>query len=404
MKTQIQQRYLIALIGLFLASCSANPPQAGVRAVPVPIANVESGTITDSSDYVANMESRQSVTLQPRVSGYVQQIFVKAGDAVKAGSPILLIDSSQQQALVQQVNAAAATTEAELQSAKATLNQLLAQQESIISSVEFNKAEFKRYTQLTLEGATSKQKLDEVSNELRAANSQLGQIKAQIKSQQANINSAEKRIDEAKANVGQQSVQLNYYTIEAPFTGTVGDIPVKIGDFVNNSTPLTTITQNQVLEVQVAVPVENAPRLRQGMIMEILNAQNQPVASGRVFFIAPSINQQTQSVLVKANFNNEGNKLRANQFVRARLIWDTRTGVLVPTSAISRLGGQDFIFVAESKGEKGQLVAVQKPIKLGKITSNKQEVLSGLEAKDKIVISGILQLRDGVPIAPAETK
>lgn len=100
-------------------------------------------------------------------------------------------------------------------------------------------------------------------------------------------------------------------------------------------------------------------------------------------------------------FNNGTNQLRANQFVRARLIWSSRSGVLVPTSAISRLGGQDFIFVAEeiSVNGKPQLIANQKPIKLGKITGNKQEVLEGLTPKDKIVVSGILQLQNGAPIA-----
>ena len=91
----------IAVIGALLVSCSATPPTGGARAVPVPIASVESGTVSDSSDYVANLQSRQSVTLQPRVDGYVQEIYVKAGDRVEAGEPILRIDSTKQQAVVQ---------------------------------------------------------------------------------------------------------------------------------------------------------------------------------------------------------------------------------------------------------------------------------------------------------------
>jgi multidrug efflux pump subunit AcrA (membrane-fusion protein) len=139
-----------------------------------------------------------------------------------------------------------------------------------------------------------------------------------------------------------------------------------------------------------------------GQSVELLDAQDKPLVKGNVAFISPSINPQTQSVLVKANFNNGTNQLKANQFVRARLIWASRSGVLVPTSAISRLGGQDFIFVAENSSANGktQLVANQKPIKLGKITGNKQEVLEGLKPNDKIVVSGILQLQNGAPIAP----
>ena len=394
---------LVAVIGTLLVSCSANAPQgSGFGAVPVPIAPVESGIVTDSSDYVANLQSRQSVTLQPRVDGYVQEIFVKAGDRVEAGAPILRIDPARQQAVVQRSVAAVATSQADFESARATLAQLRARKESILSSVDFNQKEFDRFSKLTQEGATAKQKLDEVANSLRNARAELGQIDAQINAQQASINSAATRIEETRAGAIQEEVQLDFYTVTAPFAGIVGDIPIKVGDNVNSTTQLTTVTQNQVLEVQISVPLENAPRLKMGQSVELLDAQDKPLVKGNVAFISPSINPQTQSVLVKANFNNGTNQLKANQFVRARLIWASRSGVLVPTSAISRLGGQDFIFVAENSSTDGktQLVANQKPIKLGKITGNKQEVLEGLKPNDKIVVSGILQLQNGAPIAP----
>lgn len=394
---------LVAVIGTLLVSCSANAPQGGgFGSVPVPIAPVESGSVTDSSDYVANLQSRQSVTLQPRVDGYVQEIFVKAGDRVEAGAPILRIDPARQQAVVQRSVAAVATSQADFESARATLAQLRARKESILSSVDFNQKEFARFSKLTQEGATAKQKLDEVANSLRNARAELGQIDAQINAQQASINSAATRIEETRAGAIQEEVQLDFYTVTAPFAGIVGDIPIKVGDNVNSTTQLTTVTQNQVLEVQISVPLENAPRLKMGQSVELLDSQDKPLVKGNVAFISPSINPQTQSVLVKANFNNGNSQLKANQFVRARLIWASRSGVLVPTSAISRLGGQDFIFVAENSSANGtpQLVANQKPIKLGKITGNKQEVLEGLKPTDKIVVSGILQLQNGTPIAP----
>lgn len=396
-------RVLGAVMGTLLVSCAANAPQGGgFGAIPVPIAAVESGIVTDSSDYVANLQSRQSVTLQPRVDGYVQEIYVKAGDRVEAGTPILGIDPARQQAVVQRSVAAVATSQADFESARATLAQLRARKESILSSVEFNQKEYNRFSQLSSEGAISKQRLDEVSNNLRNAKAELGQIDAQIASQQASINSAATRIEENRAGAIQEEVQLEFYTVTAPFAGIVGDIPVKVGDNVNASTQLTTVTQNQVLEVQIAVPVENAPRLRMGLPVELLDSQDKPLAKGSVAFISPNINPQNQSVLVKANFNNANNQLKSNQFVRARLIWASRSGVLVPTSAISRLGGQDFVFVAEESSANGQtkLIANQKPVKLGKITGNKQEVLSGLTPKSKIVVAGILQLQNGAAIAP----
>jgi multidrug efflux pump subunit AcrA (membrane-fusion protein) len=110
-------------------------------------------------------------------------------------------------------------------------------------------------------------------------------------------------------------------------------------------------------------------------------------------------------------------KLRTAQFVRARVIWATRPGVLVPTTAISRLGGRDFIFIATpfkdsgckepaksgfggpTKLEPNQLVAAQKGIKLGKIVGNDQEVLEGVSQRDRIITADILQLQNCMPIA-----
>lgn len=391
-------RALGAVMSVLLVSCSGNAPQTGARAVPVPIAAVDSGTVTDSSDYVANLQSRQSVTLQPRVDGYVQEIFVKAGDRVEAGAPILRIDPAKQQAAFQQSVAVVASSQADFESAKATLAQLQAAKESTLSSLDFNQKEYKRYSDLVSQGAIAKQKLDEVSNSLRNANAELGKIDAQISAQQASINSAATRIEASRAGAVQQEVQLDFYTVTAPFAGIVGDIPVKVGDNVNNTTQLTTVTQNQVLEIQISVPVENAPRLKIGQPVELLDTQDKPLVKGNIAFISPNINPQNQSVLVKANFNNGNNQLKANQFVRARLIWSSRSGVLVPTSAISRLGGQDFIFVAESSPDGKSQIANQKPVKLGKITGNKQEVLEGLKPNDKIVTGNILQLRNGAAI------
>jgi RND family efflux transporter MFP subunit len=398
-----------ALMGVLLASCSAAPQGTSFGAIPVPIAPVTSGTVTDSSEYVANLQSRQSVTLQPRVDGYVQEIYVKAGDRVEAGAPILRIDPARQQAVVQRSVAAVASSQADLVSAQANLAQLRARRESVLSNLDFNQQEYDRFSQLMNQGAIAKQKLDEVTNSLRTARAELAQIEAQINSQQASINSAATRIEEVRASAIQEEVQLDFYTITAPFAGIVGDIPIKIGDNVSTTSSLTTITQNQVLEIQVNIPVEKAPRLRVGMPIELLDTQDKPLIKGNVSFISPEINQQTQSVLVKASFNNAKNQLKANQFVRARLIWASRSGILIPTTAISRLGGQDFVFVAEkaadNKSEQApQLIANQKAIKLGKIIGNQQEVLEGLKPSDQIVVAGILQLQNGAPIAALPAK
>jgi multidrug efflux pump subunit AcrA (membrane-fusion protein) len=200
------------------------------------------------------------------------------------------------------------------------------------------------------------------------------------------------------------------------FAGTVGDIPIKVGDTVSSTSQLLNITQNNQLEVQIQIPLERSNALRLGLPVKLLDDQNKEIQTGRVSFIAPNVNQATQSVQAKAVFTNARN-LRASQFVRARVVWNNRPGVLVPTTAISRLGGRDFVFIAAPLSASGcaapaapqgggkfeanpdMLVAAQKPVKLGRIIGNDQEIIEGVSATDRIVTGGILQLQNCAAIA-----
>lgn len=399
----------------------------------VGLASPKSTTVADSSDYSATLDSRQSVTLQPRVSGQISAIYVKAGDRVEAGTPILQIDATEQRAQVASRSAAAETAAADIETAQAdvinarnTLRSLQARRAAVVADVRLNQGEYDRYRDLAAQGASSRQVLDQRLNALQTAQAELREVDADIQAQQANIAKAQstvarnqRTLEQSQANVSEGRAQLRYYSIAAPFAGVVGDIPVKVGDFANTSTQLLRITQNQELEVQIAIPLERTAALRQGLPVQLLNEQDQVLQTGRISFIAPSVDPTNQTVQVKAAFNNSGGRLRTEQSVRARVIWATRPGVLVPTTAISRLAGKDFVFVASpfsasgctevtqpqgapaspTKVDPNQLVAVQKSVKLGKIVGNDQEVQEGLSANDRIVVLGILSLQNCMPIA-----
>ncbi len=378
------------------ATNNAQPPGVRVKVSPVQI-----GTIEDSTDFIASLESRRSVTLQPRIEGQVTQIFVRSGDPIAAGAAVIQVDPRQQQAAVSSIDAAAQAARAQLENARATLKSLEAERLSNVADLQLNQQDYERYENLAQEGAVSRQTKDQYANRLTTAKVNLGAINSKIQAQQATILQAQRDLQQAQANTEEQEVQLQYYRVTAPFAGTVGDIPVKIGDFVNTSTQLVSITQNRPLEVKISVPLERGSQLRKGMPVEIMNTQGKTIGTSRVFFISPLGSNNTQSILIKALFNNSQNQLRADQLVRTRVIWNQRPGVLIPTTAVSRVAGETFVYVAQTeKSPKGvsQLIARQKPVKLGDIRNNNYQVLEGLKPEDKIVISGLLNLKDGVPI------
>jgi multidrug efflux pump subunit AcrA (membrane-fusion protein) len=111
-------------------------------------------------------------------------------------------------------------------------------------------------------------------------------------------------------------------------------------------------------------------------------------------------------VLAKAKFANVKGRLLNQQFIQARIIWEKRPGILIPAAAVSRLGRQTFVFVAQpgdsQDSDESQLFAQQRQVTLGNLQGNEYQVLKGLKAGEKIVTAGILNLRDGVPIQPME--
>jgi len=402
--------FLIILAVSLLGACSRTDPSAEA-AKPGPtkvnLSQVQTTTVDSSSEFIGNLQSRRAVTLMPQIVGHVTKIFVRYGQQVPAGTELLEVDPAQQQAAVTGNIAAAQGSQADIQNAKATLSQLQAQRLAEVSSVTYNQKQYQRYVFLSTQGAVPAQNRDQYADNIRQAQSRLSSIDQQIQAQKSTIAQKQQAFQQAQANIQQQKVQLSYYKITAPFAGTVGDIPVKIGDYVTTSTTLTSVTQNQPLEVNVSIPIEEAPKLQNGMLVEVIDGQGKDIGPSRVFFIAPRTDNNTQSVLVKSLFDNSKNQLRANQYVRAKVIWDRHPGVLVPTTAVSRIGGETFVYVAQTKTqpqgqdkqEKPQLVARQKPVKLGAIEGNSYQVLSGLQPGEKLVVSGILTLSDGAAIA-----
>lgn len=373
---------------------------ASAQQPPMPVQTIalQAETIEERSEFVANLQSRRSVTLRPRTQGQITRILVTPGQRVGPGAVLIQIDPSEQQAVVNSAHASVASAQANVDNANAVLRSLQAERLSKVAEMELSQVEHDRYASLAREGAVSAQTRDQYASRLEVARASLQAIDQQIQAQRASVVRAEKAVQEAQARIQEQQVQLQYFQITAPFAGVVGNIPVKIGDFVDTSTSLLTVAENDQLEVNFSVPAEQASRLQMGSSVDVTDGQGNRLGTSQIVFIAPNTAGATQSVLVKALLNNTNGQLRTDQFVRASVVQTQRTGVQVPTTAIARLGGETFVFVAEP-AETG-FVARQRLVKLGTIEDNEYQVLSGLEPGDKVITSNLFALRDGMAIAP----
>jgi RND family efflux transporter MFP subunit len=241
--------------------------------------------------------------------------------------------------------------------------------------VSFARQQYDRAKQLLDAGATSQQEFEQAETNLKTAQASLEALKA--------------REQEAR-------VQLQYYRVTSPTEGIVGDIPVRVGDRVTSSTVLTTVDRRSGLEVYVQVPVERAPDIRLGLPLRIRDRGGETLAESAVNFVSPQVDDRTQSVLVKAPIDGPG--FRTEQFVRAEIVWRNEPGLTVPATAVVRINGQYFAFVAES-GDKGT-VARQRSVKLGELRGNDYVLVDGLKAGDRLIVSGTQRIADGAPVQP----
>jgi RND family efflux transporter MFP subunit len=243
------------------------------------------------------------------------------------------------------------------------------------SDVVYWREQVKRLEALVAAGAISRQEFEQAQNSLRNAEARNSAMQAQVREGQ---------------------VELQYYRVNAPQAGIVGDIPIRVGDRVTNSTVITTIDDNSVLDADIQVPIDRSPGLRLGLPVQILDADGKVVATNPISFVAPRVENATQTVLVKSRLREAPPAVRAQQFIRTRIVWSSAPGLLVPLTAVLRINGKFFCYVAEPKGDG--LVASQRPLDLGELVGNDYVVKSGLKPGERVVVSGIQKIGNGAPV------
>jgi RND family efflux transporter MFP subunit len=374
------------------------------RPVTARLEPVQTGNVQDYSEFVGNLDALNAVQLKPEVEGRISRILVRSGDRVEAGRSLVEINPDVRQAEL-------AGSQAAVTSARATRNNTLQQLEALeaerataVAERDLKQAQLDRRRTLVAQGAVAREDADILERDLRAAEADLNARDRRIQAATATVAEAEATIQQAEASATAASDQLQRNTIVAPFAGMVGDMPFKVGDFVQTSDNVTSVVQNDSLELRLSVPSERSTELRIGLRVALLDNQGKPVSDGRISFVEPQVNATAQSILVKAVFNNPQQRLRDNQSLRARIIWRESPGVLVPTSAISRSSGQTFVFVAKPADAAGSnaptFVAEQRLVKLGSIQGNNYQVLEGLKPGDQIAVTGLLNLTNGAAIQP----
>ena len=345
----------IAGCGKTSAGGGAGAPGGGAPpAMPVQVKVAQEENIPDTTEYLSILKSRHSANINPQVEGYITKIYVKSGDRVTAGMPLIQIDPLKQQAAVSGQEAARTAQEA---------------------TVRYAQIQLDRERKLYAAGVVPKQDVDNAVTTYDAAVAQLKALSDQV---------------------NQQQVELHYYRVAAPTSGIVGDIPVRVGDRVAVTTLLTTVDEPGALEVYIYVPADRARNLKMGAPVHLVDGAGNKMADSRITFISSEVDPETQTVLAKADTANAEGRLRAAQQIRAQVVWSEHQGTVIPILAVTRISGQFFAFLAVKEGSG--TVARQKLLKVGDTNGNDYVVLEGLKPGDHIITSGLQFLQDGAPV------
>lgn len=355
----------LLVLALGASGCQKKPEAqaaggGAMQGLPVQTVSVSLAPVPQGSEYVATIKSRRSATLMPQVSGILTEIRAQSGDHVKAGQELMVIDPRQQTANV------------------ASLRATERQKKAVL---DYHTVEVERQKKLFDAGVTSRDVYDQ---EEQAFDNAKADYEASVEARKT------------------QEQLLDYYTVRAPFDGVVGDVPVHVGDYVSPnsgaSSLLTTVDENKDLEAYIYVPTERAADVRMGLPVDILDSNGKVIEKTKVDFISPQVESGLQGILVKAPVHSGSEILRTAQLIRARIIWSTAPKAVVPVLAVTRQGGQTFIYLAQNQG--GKYFARQQPITVGDTVGNDYAVESGLKSGDKVIVSGTQFLVDGAPVIP----
>ncbi len=353
--------------------------KAGLQEAEVQLENASSGSLLEE-------------IAQAKAQIQVQQAELELASEQVRRNQNLISEGAIAELTFQEIFQEERVARARVEEAKRRVTELQRNRESTIQRLEAA-VEQQRQILRRLENGNRPEEITRAEAEVAETRSNLEELQNGTRPEE--IAQALAEVAAALAEVESWQAEFEETVVVAPFSGVIGDMIVKIGDFVNNADTMTTVTANQVLSVNLLIPLERLGDLRLGLPVEVSSPEGKVLGMGKVSFISPTVSD-SQTVLVKVDVDNNAGKLQDGQFVQVNLIWEQRQAVVVPMTAVGFEGETRFVYLLEGEGE--QQKAKRQIIELGLVKGDMTEVVSGLEPGNNLIVSGIQKLNDGVAV------
>jgi membrane fusion protein (multidrug efflux system) len=216
----------------------------------------------------------------------------------------------------------------------------------------------------------------------------------------AELDAAEARLAATEATVGQLRATIAKKTIRAPFDGRLGVRQVELGQVLSPGTPIVTLQSLDPIYAEFWLPQQTLADLHRGMAANLTtDAYPTRQWQGRISTVNPDVDVATRNVRVRATFANPDQALLPGMFANVDVLSpDKRRVLLIPATSVlyAPYGDSVFTVVEKKEGDKTQLMAQQKFVRLGQRRGDLVAVDSGLNAGETVVSSGAFKLRNGM--------
>ncbi|RIW16149.1 efflux RND transporter periplasmic adaptor subunit [Algoriphagus lacus] len=323
------------------APAAAGPGGGGAQQdLPVNVIKLKNDTLQTQLQVTGTILPNESVNLRSEISGLVSRIAFKEGQYVTKGTPLIYLNDDQLQAQYQRL----------------------------------------QYTQKLFETQENRQK----------------QLLAREAISQEEYDIALNQFNTALADIKLVEAQLSKTVIRAPFNGMLGLRMISEGSVIGTNDVITSVVNIDPIKIEFSIPERYATQVKVGSPIYFSNEDSKEEVQGTVYAFEPQIDLATRTLKLRAQSPNKSGRFLPGMFVKIRFILEvTESALMVPAEAvIPELSGYKvFIVGADGKAEERQ-------IQIGTRTESQVQVISGLNEGDLVLTTGVMQVRQGMPIKP----
>lgn len=343
--------------------------------VNVKVMTAEVGEIYVESPITAKIEASNMEPVVPLVAGKVTKVYYQEGDHVKKGAVLFKIDDTQAQASVLQAAGAVQQADAGI----AQLNETLSSTEAALESA---RTAFERTQVLYDEEIISQQDYESAQVQLTTAESQYNALKAQYSSSLSSRSTAQSAYDIAKKS-------LSYYEVTAPISGYLTSFSVRAGGVAGQSA-MGYISDISSLEINTTVTESMAGRINEGDEVDVYIGTLDRTVQGKVKTFTKIPNPGTVTYPITISIENPKNDILAGMFAEVKVKSQrNENALLIPSDAVILKNGETTVITLDGK------MPVVNVVETGIDNGTQVEIVSGIKAGDKVVVSGQQYVKEG---------